>query len=64
VVRFLADASLNHHIVAAYRRREPVIDFLSAAEAGLEGISDSEVLALAATDGRKEWENLILEIRF
>jgi predicted nuclease of predicted toxin-antitoxin system len=52
MVRFLADASLNHHIVAACHRREPAIDFLSASEAELEGIPDPEVLALAASDGR------------
>jgi len=51
-VRFLADASLNHYIVTACRRREPAIDFLSATEASLEGIPDPEVLALAAADGR------------
>jgi predicted nuclease of predicted toxin-antitoxin system len=52
MVRFLADASLNHYIVTACRRREPAIDFLSALEADLEGISDPEVLALAAAADR------------
>ena len=52
MVRFLADASLNHFIVAACRRREPAIDFLSAVEANLEGIRDPEVLALAAAEDR------------
>lgn len=51
-IRFLADASLNHYIVTACRRREPAIDFLSATEANLEGIPDPEVLALAAADNR------------
>ena len=52
VIRSLADASLNHYIITACRRREPSIDFLSAAEANLEGIPDPEVLALAAADNR------------
>jgi predicted nuclease of predicted toxin-antitoxin system len=30
----------------------PIIDFQSANEAGLEGIKDPEVLAIAAQDGR------------
>jgi predicted nuclease of predicted toxin-antitoxin system len=52
MLRFLADASLNHCIVTACNRREPSIDFISAAEAELEGLSDPEVLALAASDRR------------
>lgn len=52
MVRFLADASLNHDIVAACLRREPAMDFLSAVDAKLEGVSDPEVLALAAHQGR------------
>lgn len=52
MVRFLADASLNHFIVAACRRREPSVDFLSAVEADLEGLPDPEVLAIAAAADR------------
>jgi hypothetical protein len=48
MIRFLADADLNEGIVAGCLRREPEMEFLSANEAGLEGISDREVLALAA----------------
>lgn len=33
-------------------RREPSLDFRSAAEAALDGISDRDVLALAAAEGR------------
>jgi hypothetical protein len=48
MVRFLADASLHHAIVAGCSRREPSIDFLSAHAARLNGVSDRDVLALAA----------------
>ena len=52
MVRFLADASLNHHIVSACLRLEPAMDFLSASEAGLEGVPGPDVLARAARDRR------------
>lgn len=52
MIRFLADASLHHAIVSGCRRREPTIDFLSAHEAGLEGLPDSAVLSLAASQDR------------
>jgi hypothetical protein len=51
-VRFQADADLNRKILLAAIRREPVIDFLSALQAGLTGLSDIEVLAAAARAGR------------
>lgn len=47
-VRFLADADLNKIIVTGTRRREPSVDFLTAHAAGLRGMNDPEVLALAA----------------
>jgi hypothetical protein len=47
-VRFLADADLNKAIVNGVLRREPSIDFLTAQAAGLRGLNDFEVLALAA----------------
>jgi hypothetical protein len=47
-VRFLADADLNKAIVSGLLRREPSIDFLTAHTAGLRGMGDAEVLALAA----------------
>jgi Domain of unknown function (DUF5615) len=50
--RFLADASLNHAIVTGTVRAEPSIDFLDAHRAGLEGIPDEQVLALAREQGR------------
>ena len=47
-VRFLADADLNKAIVSGVLRREPSVDFLSAQAAGLRGMDDLAVLALAA----------------
>jgi predicted nuclease of predicted toxin-antitoxin system len=52
MIRFLADADLNHGIVRGCRRLEPAIDFLSANEAGLAGVPDPEVLAIAAEQDR------------
>ena len=51
-VRFQADADLNHIIVLAVVRREPRIDFQTAVLAGLTALGDSEVLVLAAEQGR------------
>ena len=51
-VRFQADADLNRHVIAAVKRREPLVDFQTAPEAGLMGLDDPTVLALAATEGR------------
>jgi hypothetical protein len=52
MVRFLADASLHYAIVSGCLRREPAMDFLSANDANLQGVSDPEVLAFAAQQGR------------
>lgn len=51
-VRYQADADLNEDIVAGVQRREPDIDFQTAGEAELENLSDPEVPALAAQEGR------------
>jgi len=51
-IRFLADADLNQALVDGIRLREPALDFLSAVEAGLDGMSDHAVLDLAANQGR------------
>lgn len=51
-LRFQADADFNADIVLGVRRREPLIDFQTANEAGLEGIGDPSVLAYAAREGR------------
>ena len=49
---FQADADLNQVIVSAVVRRVPAIDFRTAMSAGLAGLNDQEVLAVAARDGR------------
>ena len=51
-IRFQADADLRVPIVKGLRRREPSIDFMTANQAGLSGIDDWAVLALAASNGR------------
>lgn len=51
-VRFQADADFNEIIVKATLRREPGIDFQTAQAAGLAGLKDKDVLALAAKSGR------------
>lgn len=52
MIRFQADADLDHDIVAAVRRREPTVDFASAADGGVIGLLDPEVLEIAARAGR------------
>ncbi len=51
-IRFQADADLNEDIVTGVLRREPRVDFRTAAAARLRSLSDSEVLTLAAREGR------------
>ena len=51
-VRFQADVDLNSVILLAAVRREPTIDFRTAVAAGLAGLADPDVLALAAREGR------------
>jgi hypothetical protein len=51
-LRFQADADLNEDIVTGVLRREPQIDFTTATATRLRGLSDLEVLAIAAQDGR------------
>jgi len=50
--RFLADADLNQKIVAGLRRREPAIEFQTAAEGGTIALPDPQVLELATRLGR------------
>ncbi|MDZ7956705.1 MAG: DUF5615 family PIN-like protein [Aulosira sp. DedQUE10] len=52
VVRFQADADLKQAIVTGAARRQPNLDFQSANAVGLEGKKDSEVLLIAAQNGR------------
>lgn len=51
-IRFQADADFNQIIVSAVLRHHQEIDFRTATAAGLAGLNDLEVLALAARDGR------------
>jgi len=51
-IRFQADNDLKFGIVKAARRREPSMEFVSAHEAGLDGVDDPEVLNRAAEEGR------------
>jgi predicted nuclease of predicted toxin-antitoxin system len=51
-IKFQADADLNENIFNGVLRREPRIDFRTAPSTGLRGMTDTEVLALAASEGR------------
>jgi hypothetical protein len=51
-VRFQADADLNEDIVKGVLRRESRVDFRTATASNLRSLSDAQVLALAASDGR------------
>jgi hypothetical protein len=51
-IRFQADADLNQIILLAVIRREPAVEFHTASAAGIAGLTDDEVLALAAREGR------------
>lgn len=51
-IGFQADADLNEDIVLGLTRLEYQIDFQTASEAGLGGLSDLEVLSCAARDKR------------
>lgn len=51
-VKFQADADLNEDIVSGILRQFPEIDFLTATEAGLEGLSDDIVLDLSSRHQR------------
>ena len=49
---FQADNDLWYAIAKAVRRQAPAIDFASAQEAGLDGLSDPELLDRAALEAR------------
>lgn len=51
-IRFQADADLNEEIVSGLIRHEPSIDFQTADEANLRGLSDEDVLQKAAQENR------------
>ena len=50
--RFQADANLNAKIVSGLRRRAPSLDFQTASGAHILDLTDPEVLAIAASEGR------------
>lgn len=50
--QFQADADLNEDIVQGVLRREPKVDFRTATPGRLRGLSDLEVLTIAAEEGR------------
>jgi predicted nuclease of predicted toxin-antitoxin system len=50
--KFLADANFDLVILAAAKRRESAFDFQTAQAAGLTGLEDPEVLAMAAREER------------
>ena len=51
-IKFQADSDLNEDILNGVIRRVPEIDFRTASDASLDGLNDSTVLALAASEGR------------
>ncbi len=51
-IQLQADADLNQAIVTGVIRRQPNISFQTATEAALEGLQDTEVLALSAKQQR------------
>ncbi len=51
-IRYQADADLNQNIVTGVLRRKPTIDFQTATTARLEGVKDTEVLAIGAKQKR------------
>lgn len=51
-VRFQPDADLDGRILRGLRRAAPEIDIRSPHDAGLEGLSDADVLRVSAEAGR------------
>ena len=51
-VRFQGDYDFSGLIIRALLRRQPTIDFQTGHAAGLEGVDDPQVLALAARERR------------
>jgi hypothetical protein len=50
--RFQADENLNTRIITGLLRRKPALDFRTAKDARILGLSDFAVLTHAARDGR------------
>lgn len=51
-VRFQADADLDGRVIRGLKRVAPEVDIQTAADAGLTGLNDVDVLRLAAAAGR------------
>jgi hypothetical protein len=51
-IRFLADVNFNQKAVDGLRRRLPGLDIMPHDEAGLDGLSDEDVIRTAARLGR------------
>ena len=51
-VRFQADADLDGRVLRGLKRVAPEMDIRTAAEAGLKGLDDSDVLRIAAGSRR------------
>jgi hypothetical protein len=51
-IRFQGDADLDGRILRGLKRAAPEIDIQTAAQAGLTGLKDPEVLRIAAEAGR------------
>lgn len=52
IIKFQADADLNEDIVTGVLRKIPEIDFQTAGEANLEGLTDENVLEIASRENR------------
>jgi hypothetical protein len=51
-VKYQADADLDGRVLRGLRRAAPGVDIRTAADAGLAGLDDSEVLWIGAYSGR------------
>jgi hypothetical protein len=51
-IKFQADADFDRRALRGLRRIAPEIDMRTAADAGLEGLDDPEVLLIAASSAR------------
>lgn len=51
-IRFQGDSDFSKAIIVGLVREEPSIDFRTGDEAGLRGLPDGKVLAIASEDNR------------
>jgi len=52
MLHLLADVSLNHHLITACHRKRAALHFLTAPKAGIEGMSNMDLLRFAAEQDR------------